>query len=433
MAPLKRPRRFYLILREWREPIAIFLGLRLGLGLLAFFAGILFPAIARNGTAPYTLPPLNRWGERLLGVWSHWDGEWYLRIAQNGYQSNDSTSAFFPIFPIVVKAVGFLLGENYLLAGVLVSSIATLVVFILLYELVKRDFNRNIASRTTLYLAVFPTAFFLLAIYSEALFLALVLAAFLVARHYRNWWLAALLVALATLTRSWGIALVVPFAWEWWQQQPNLVLHFRRQLPTTRSRQATRGVTVRVEARPALKSGMTLLIAPILALAAWFLFNGLALGDPFNFIKIQSEYPWNRHTAWPWEAIWKGATLFFASRGPDGFLPSAPREDPNLIDFPFFLFFALLFLIACWQTWRKQLPTAYLLYFGLGLLFPLLSPTPKQPLLSFPRFGLILFPAFILLAQWGVRWCWLHYLYLYVALLLLSLFFGRFANWYWVA
>lgn len=424
------------LLKEWREPIAIFVGVRLGLGALAFFAGVFFPAIARGGTAPYTLPPLNRWGERLLGIWSHWDGEWYLRIAQSGYRADDGTSAFFPFYPLLVKLLGWLLGGNYLLAGVIISGGATLAALILLYELVRRDFGRETASRTALYLAAFPTAFFLSAIYSEGLFLALALGAFLAVRHYRNWALAGLLVALATLTRSLGILLLIPLAWEWWRQRQPLLVGLRLPFgkrPDGQSRSL--GVTAQIRLAPAPPPLTMLLVlaAPLLAILGWLLFNGVALGDPLNFLKIQSEYPWNRHGAWPWETVWKGAQVFFASRGPDGLLPPAPREDPNLLDFPFFVFFALLLLGAIWQTWRGKLPLAYLLYFGLGLLFPLISPTPKQPLLSFPRFGLILFPAFLLLAQWGERWRWLHYTYLYTALLLLGLFFGRFANWYWVA
>ncbi len=442
-------RRFLLLVKAWREPLAIFVGLRFGLGILAFFAGVMFPAIARGGTAPYNLPPLSRWGERLLGIWSHWDGEWYLKIAQKGYDATDGTSAFFPLYPLLVKLLAFPLGNNHLLAGVLISGGATLALLVLLYELVRRDFDRETGSHTALYLAAFPTAFFFPAIYSEALFLALALGAFLAARHYKNWTITALLVALATLTRSLGILLLIPLAWEWWQQYRPTILRFswpgnfkfkvsssptgQPYGPKFKVQSSGADTEIQIGATPSFRMIMLALAAPLLAIVGWLLFNGVALGDPLNFVKIQNEYPWNRHTAPPWEAIWKGAQFFFASRGPDGLLPPTPREDPNLIDFPFFAFFAGLFLVACWQSWRGRLPVAYLLYFGIGLLFPLLSPTPKQPLLSFPRFGLLLFPAFIVLAQGGVRWRSLHYFYLFGALLLLGLFFSRFANWYWIA
>jgi hypothetical protein len=431
-----RARRLLLWLQGWREPLWIFLGFRFGLAIAAFFVGVFFPAVARGATAPYSLPPLNRWGERLLGIWSHWDGEWYLLIAQNGYRPADGTSAFFPFYPLLIKLLGWLLGGNYLLAGVLISTAATLAVMILLYELIGREFGRETGSKTVLYLAAFPTAFFLAAIYSESLFLALALGAFLAVRHWRNWVVAGLLVALASLTRSMGILLLIPLAWEWWKQRQPLQINLR--LPFLKQpKGSTEGINISARLNlgqtPDLLRMLPILAAPLLAIAGWLLFNGVALGDPLNFLKIQNEYPWNRHTAWPWEAVWKGAQVFFAARGPDGFLPPAPREDPNLLDFPFFVFFAAMLIAALWQTWRGKLPVSYLLYFGIGLLFPLLSPTPKQPLLSFPRFGLVLFPAFVVLAQWGSRWRWLHYIYLYTALLLLGLLFGRFANWYWVA
>jgi hypothetical protein len=416
-------------LREWREPIAIFLGFRLGLEFLTVWAGTFIPSVARNGTAPYSLPPMNRWGERLLGVWTHWDGEWYLALAQSGYHGDDGSSAFFPLFPLLIKLLAFLLGGNYLLAGILLSSAATLAAFILLYELVSREFNREMAGRTVLYLAVFPTAFFFSAIYSEGLFLALALGAFLAARHYRNWWLTALLVALATLTRSQGILIAAPLAWEWWrQQQPQFL-----QLELPILKKFNLNFTAQLGSKPGWVALCFLVVLPVLALLGWLLFNAVALQDPFNFINVQRVYPWNRKNGWPWETIWNGAQIFFTSRGPEGFLPTTFYDDPNLINFPFLVFALALFAGACWYSWKQQLPFSYLLYFGLGLLFPLLSPAFKQPLFSFPRFALALFPAFIVMAIWGGRGRWIHYTYLFGAVLLLSLLFIRFANWYWVS
>ncbi len=424
--------RFLALLRQWAEPFGLFLGMRIGLGMLAFFAGVMFPAITSAGTAPFAVPVLNRWGDRLLGVWSRWDGEWFLAIAQNGYRPDNGTSAFFPLFPLLIKLVNFLLGgNNYLLAGVLVAGGANLACLVLLFELVRRDGGRTLAGRTILYLAAFPTAFFLAAIYTEGLFLAFSLGAFLVARHYRRWWLVGLLVAGASLTRSIGILLLLPLGWEWWRQHAGLFV--RINLPFGKTGQTSLEVSARPAPLALLQNGLGLILPPLLALAGWLLFNAIQLGNTFNFVQVQSQAPWNRSGAMPWDTITRAINLFFARRGPDGFLPPIPREDPNLIDFPFFVFFALLFLAACWQSWRGRLPFSYLLYFGLCALFPLFSPAGKQPLLSFPRFGIILFPAFIVLAQAVERWRWLHYVYVYPALLLLGLFFSRFVNWYWIA
>src|SRR5437870_921220 len=75
------------------------------------------------------------------------------------------------------------------------------------------------AARWALFaLAVYPTAFFLLAPFTESLFLALTMAAF-VAADARRWWLAGVLGAMASLTRGPGIVTTAALAWMAWQQR----------------------------------------------------------------------------------------------------------------------------------------------------------------------------------------------------------------------
>ncbi len=68
-------------------------------------------------------------------------------------------------------------------AGILVSLAAALGAFVLLYRLAESRLGAEGARRAVLYLAVFPMAFFLQAVYSEALFLLLTLGAFLAAER----------------------------------------------------------------------------------------------------------------------------------------------------------------------------------------------------------------------------------------------------------
>jgi len=408
--------------QRWQEPLVIFIGMRLALGALPFFAWVLFPVVAPQSRSGFSLPTLNFWGERLLTTWGHWDGEWFLKIATQGYQSTDDSLAFFPLYPLLVKLLGFVFLGNNLLAGVVLSSGAALAVLILLYELARRDFDRETAGRTIFYLAIFPTAFFLCAIYSESLFLALVLGSFLVARHGRQWWLAGILAALATLTRNLGVTLILPLAWEWWQQgrAQRLELGGKR---FSFSISIGSGLSWR---------NLLALALPVVALVGWLGWVGLNFGNPLAIFGAQAG--WDRRFNWPWNTLVDATRIFFTPRGPDGFPPpKAFWDEPTLIDFPFYLLLGGLFLYGCWRWWRGKLPFSYLLFLAIGLIFPLLSPAQRVPLLSFPRFALTLFPAFMLLAQLGSKWRWFHYIYLYTALVLLGLFFARFANWYWIA
>jgi hypothetical protein len=159
------------------QPISVWIGARIGMTLLAMLATMMIPAIAANGTANWygspggpTLTPLV---DSVAGVWTRWDGQWYLKIATEGYNLNDGSSAFFPLYPWAMTAVGWLAGERFIWAGILLSSLFFLGALIMLHRLVRLDFHNEDAGRTVFYIAAFPMAFFFWAVYSESLFLFL--------------------------------------------------------------------------------------------------------------------------------------------------------------------------------------------------------------------------------------------------------------------
>jgi hypothetical protein len=405
-----------------REPLSLFIGWRLALGMLPFFAWVLFPAIAPESRSGFALPSYHFWAERLLVVWGHWDGEWFLKIAEQGYHSTDDTLAFFPLYPLLVKLLGFILLNNNMLAAVILSSGLALAALLLLYTLVLHDYDKPTATRATMYLAAFPTAFFLCAVYSESLFLALVLGSFVAARHWKRWWLAGVLAALAALTRNIGVFLVLPLLWEWWQQHRTSTLGIAGR---------KFGLSISFSGRNAFTHLLPLILPP-LALLGWLGYVWAAFGSPFAIFGAQSG--WDRNFRFPWNTIIDTARIFFTSRSADGFPPPhAYWEDPTLIDFPFFVFATLLLIYGLWLSWRGKMPFSYIIFMGIGVVFPLLSPAQRVPLLSYPRFALVLFPLFLVLALLGNRWRWFHYTYLYSSLLLLALFLTRFVNWYWIA
>lgn len=66
-----------------------------------------------------------------------WDADWYLRIAELGYAgagedmvdangnpSPDGAMAFFPGYPLLVRGVTLIIGHHYLVAGLIVSTLA---------------------------------------------------------------------------------------------------------------------------------------------------------------------------------------------------------------------------------------------------------------------------------------------------------------------
>jgi hypothetical protein len=111
----------------------------------------------------------------LLAVWGRWDAEHYLGIATNGYTGTEP--AFFPLYPLLIHLVGELTGSN-LLAGLLISNVASFFALLYLYKLVEHEYNRHVAQRATFYVSIFPTAIFFSAVYTESLFFALTVASF---------------------------------------------------------------------------------------------------------------------------------------------------------------------------------------------------------------------------------------------------------------
>jgi len=314
----------------------------------------------------------------LVDVWARWDSDWYLRIAESGYSWPSSTPAFFPLYPLLVGALGRLLLGHYVLAGVLVSLATGAAAFVLLYRLSLPRLGAAGARRTALYLALFPTSLFLGAVYSESLFLLLALASFLLAERGR-FATAGAAAGLALLTRPAGIALVPAVALFAWRAQDR--------------RRAFAGVA----------------LAPLLfclyPLALW-----LWLGKPLAFLDAQ-EVVWRRRIspAGPlgglWDAVGRGAFL----------------------DLAFTLALVALSVVA----WRR-FGAPYGAYALTSLALPLSAPSDKLALLSMTRFGLVVFPAVMALAAAGAR-RWVHVAIVIVFAAWLGVLVVKWALWQWVA
>ena len=105
--------------------------------------------------------------------WAVWDGVWFVKIAADGYASNDGSVAFFPLYPLYGALGGDLFDNNLVVAGVVVSLACYFAAIYFLYRLVAVRFGPRVAYRTCLYLSIFPTAFYWQAVYSESMFLML--------------------------------------------------------------------------------------------------------------------------------------------------------------------------------------------------------------------------------------------------------------------
>lgn len=372
-----------------RPALTIFVWSRIALWTAAVFALLAFVPNRNPNADRWDSPRLHELGYG-VDVWARWDSDWYLLIAQEGYSdSPSSTPAFFPLYPGLVAVLGRILAGHYVLAGVLLSLAACAVAFVLLHRLALERLGVEGAGRAVLYLAIFPTALFLGAVYSESLYLALALGSFLLAERGRFLGAGAL-AGLAMLTRPVGIALLPALAILAWRSP---------------------------ERRRALLG-----VAAALPLAAVYpLLLGLWIGEPLAPLRAQ-EGIWERTFSWagPLGGLWEGVAAL-ADAEPARTLALNVQQ----------LAFTLVFLALAALAWRR-LGAAYGSFALLSLAIPLSFPAERFPLLSMSRFGIVVFPLVLALATLGARQR-VHEVIVAVSSLLLGVAVVQWALWQWVA
>ena len=149
-----------------------------------------------------------------------WDAGWYMDTARLGYPQAlpivdghvaQSTFAFFPFFPLCMRAV-HALGFSYRMSGLLVAGAAGIITVVLMWFLLRRMWGDGAADRGVALFCFFPGAFVLSMVYAEALMLCLTIGC-LLALLSRRWVLAGVLGAAATATTSHALAVVPACAW----------------------------------------------------------------------------------------------------------------------------------------------------------------------------------------------------------------------------
>ncbi len=388
---------------------------------------------AERFDAPALTHPLGGLGDTLLSPLARWDAVWYLGIADSGYGGADSPRvAFFPLYPLLTRALGQLGGGSrgaLLVASYAVALAALLAALYLLHRLAVLELGRRAGRATLLLLCAFPASFFLGAPYSESLFLMASVAAVYAARK-GAWGWAGVAAAAASGTRSAGVLLLVPLAL--------LYLYGPREdRPNERSPYPRRGWLGSLRPVHAIRADAAWLALAPAGLGAYCVYLGAAHGDPLAFSSVQVF--WSREFAGPlggaWEglvAAWAGArqllsgsreTVFFAAAAGDPYRVAAH----NLILFGF-----LVFGLAAAVGVLRRLPFAYGAYVVCALMLPLSYPVGPQPLMSLPRFLVVLFPIFM----WLALVCEERGLAERVAAasaVVLGLFVTQFAGWHWVA
>ena len=324
---------------------------------------------------------INPW----LEPWQRWDTPQYQAIAERGYTAFDTALFTPPLYPLLMRLASPLVGGNTLLAGLVISGIASLLCLVIVERMVRFELgDQSDSMRTVLYMISFPTAFFFFAAYTESLFLLAVVASLFAARRAK-WIQAGIWGAVAALTRSPGFLICIPLAytaWCAWKEG---------------DRKGWLGIAITL---------MGTLLFPIYV---WF-----GLHQPPTAILA---------------AVGRGGQLTFPGWNVVEAILRILRGQfvaENLIELAFTVFFICLTILI----WKK-LPRLYAIYAVTFMALFLTRLGSPEPLVSMARYVLEIFPAFLIFAIWG-RTPWVNRLILYISWLGLLFFSAQFAIWGWV-
>ncbi len=388
-----------------KKIIILLLTWRIGLFVVAVLATKLIPVFGdrfpyyNQVLAVTGLPPWI-WG------FGNFDGVHYLRIAQNGYNA-EFTQAFFPLYPLLVRFFNILpknssldtrifVDPSYFFVAMILSGTFFLLALILFYKLIRIDFSQKISFRSLILLLSFPTAFYFGSVYTESLFLFLVLGAFYFARK-GNFLLAGIFSAFSSATRIFGLLLI-----------PVLLIEIFLKI---------KNKEMKIENGEFTKAVIGVLLTPF-GILYYMLYLNLNFENPLYFLTSQPLFGAERTAGslvFLPQVIFRYLKIFF----------TVPMSSALFLNaFLEFIFTVIVFAFVLYFI--KRIRISYLL-FTLGCL---LLPTLTGTLSSMPRYALMSFLFFPFLAQSSGKYFKILVVLLIIVEAILTTIYVR---GYWVA
>lgn len=317
----------------------------------------------------------------LLNPWANFDGIHYLNIAEYGYTNQ---ARFFPLFPLILSAT-----VSSLTASIILVTIIFFLAIYFLKKLIVLDFTNQIATQSLFFLLLFPTSFFFVSIYSEGLFLLLIIFSFYFARK-KMWLLSIVFAMLVMTTRFVGIAILPALLYEFLTNE-----------------------------KANFKKLVLFLITP-LGLIVYSIFNYYQWNDFLYFIQAQGELGNNRAVSF---IVFFPQTIVRYIRILSSVSVGSYEWMVALLELASFLFAAVLLYFA----WKKKIRTSYLIFAVINFAITISTGTFS----ALPRYLLTIFPIFIAMALIKNKIYKFVYLVISPALLFILLMF--FSRGYYVA
>lgn len=296
----------------------------------------------------------------LFWGWANFDGEHYLSIAIYGYKNLQQ--AFFPAYPFLIKTLSQPFGLNLvssIWSGLIISNVLFLSSLVIFWKIIRLDFSERIAKFAIIALLVFPTSFYFGAVYTESLFLFTSLLTYYLFRKKRYFW-SGLVGILMTLTRIYGVFVLAMILVEIFSKKISL--------------------------KKILREKIYLVGVSATGLIFYMYFSWVNYSDPLAFYNLQTIVG---------EQHQKGIVLL-----PQVFFRYAKMILTNKI--PLFslqttlleIMTGLMFTLLPIYAYLKKVKFSYIVYMLLGFLIP----SAQGSFSSIPRYVIVIFPAFIVMA-----------------------------------
>jgi Gpi18-like mannosyltransferase len=261
-----------------------------------------------------------------------------------------SAAAFFPLYPLLVRALDTILPGDAAVAGIVLSLLIGAAATVLVWLIAEKVADRRVADRAAILFAFSPGAFVLSLVYAEGL-LVLLSAGCLLALLERRWVLAGVLAALAGATRPNATAVALACAW---------------------------AAGVAIWQRREWKAAIAPVLAPV-GMLAFFAFLWWHTGETLMWFRVESQ-GWGERI----DLGWYNLSII-------GHVVTDPLHNPNNIVLVVSMITAIVLMVV---LVRAKLPAVLNVYAISGLCLVLASHINARP-----RFIFVAFPLVIALAK----------------------------------
>jgi len=323
-------------------------------------------------------------------VWSraNFDGFHYAKIARDGYQYLQQ--AFFPFYPKLIKFFQPMF-HSFIISGIFVSSTFFILYLWMMKNLLEEEGEKQETIKNTLlFLVLFPTSFYLVSVYTESLFLFLVLLSFWLAKR-KSWLLAGLTAGLASYTRPVGILLLPALVYEYYQSESKRKMKERilAAKEALIEKLKPKYLVYFLKSRWSHFKNLIFLSLSSWGLLSYMFYLKRTTGDWFYFARVQPSFGAQRSVnkvIMLYQVFWRYLKMIFTVN---------PRSYVYFnVWFEFLI--ALLFLTLLFLGWFIfKLRRSWMIFATLAYLLPTLTGTFS----SMPRYVLACFPCFLVLAK----------------------------------